>query len=346
MLTNPEFRSTFRRWGIVFFLLVVMAVLVFSIILGSDLLFIFDSQESVPFSVSSNLSANYRADQFSGRVAAMNMGIIEEVIFDQGLDGQNAAQQIEEIVNSLMTPVPTVTPVPTMTATNIGSLPGTIQPTGASDGSATATSQASITPAADSTQASDATNISAPDFTPTGALNSTSAPSQTSTSTPTFTPTSTSSHTPSPTLTPSITPSRTPTNTPIPTSTPTITATPTIDFCSLIILSEFKVKKDDIIWTITNNSADTIQISEIFLDWPDGNDLLKKVKLAKKTIWDIKDGSPPTYIYDEWKGTLGQREIKPGKSAEIVFEFDNKVNITGYFLELVFNEFCVLTAEE
>ena len=56
--------------------------------------------------------------------------------------------------------------------------------------------------------------------------------------------------------------------------------------------------------------------------------------------------APPTFIFDAWKGTLGQREIKPGKSAEIVFEFDNKVNITGYFLELVFNDFCVLTAEE
>ena len=70
------------------------------------------------------------------------------------------------------------------------------------------------------------------------------------------------------------------------------------------------------------------------------------MKLAKKTIWDIKDGSPPTYIFDEWKGTLGQREINPGKSVEIVFEFDNSADIAGYFLELVFNEFCVLTAEE
>lgn len=352
MLANTEFRSTFRRWGIVFLLLVMIAVLVFSIILGSDWLFTLPSDEVVPVSVLSEINANYQLDSFQGRVAAMGMAIIEDVIFDQQPNNENAAQQAQAIVSDLQTQVPTVTPIPTGSPTGIAAQTGTIQATGASSGSPTGTSIISSTPGPSSTYTLTAinTNTPPPNTTSTNTLIPSNTPSLTPT--PTFTPTKTSTPTLTPTKTPTYTPTKTSTNVPTktptitPTNTPTLTPTATLDYCAQFTILNFDVRKKEISWEITNNSSQTILLTEIFLDWPIDNIQLKKIKLRGKTIWDIKDAIPPSLIFSDWKGNQNSREIKAGRSEVIKFEFDDDTVITGYYVELTFDYRCVISAEE
>ncbi|MEK6256388.1 MAG: hypothetical protein N2C13_03600, partial [Chloroflexota bacterium] len=93
-------------------------------------------------------------------------------------------------------------------------------------------------------------------------------------------------------------------------------------------------------------SSEIILITEIFLDWPSTNAQLKKVKVDKKTIWDIQDDIPPTFIFTDWKGNQKDRELKPGETIELVFEFDKNAALTNYLLVITLNDKCVITAEE
>ena len=338
MLSNPEFRTTFRRWGIVFLLLVVMAVLVFSIILAGDWISTFTASEVVPISINSDLIANYQPDTFSGEVAALSLEIIEDVIFDQQLDDQSAAVQLEEIVDELKTPVPTVTPAPTMTPTPLSEQTGTAQvsstPTTILPGP---TQDLTNTPVASSTATVQPSDTPHPGATFTPTTNATATPTQATSQPPSSTPGPTFLPTlvPTSTFTPTFTP--TPTSIPINTPTPTHTATQPADSCGLVELSSFIVKKDEVSWTITNYSSQTILLTGTYINWPSANAQLKKVKLDRRTIWDQKDDTPPTYIFLSWKGRESMREIRAGDSEVILFEFDKNAAAYGYFLELTFN---------
>lgn len=338
MLSNPEIRTTFRRWGIVILLLVVIAVLVFSIIFRGNWGSTFAASEVVPISISSDMIADYGPDSFSGEVAAVSLEIIGEALFDQQPDNQNAADQLEEIVSDLQTPVPTVTPVPTMTPTDLVIQTGTVQATNTPAASSTELTITN-TPLATATGTIQASNTPNPGATATPTSNATASPtlavSQTTTSSPN--PSSTSTATNTPTFTPL--PTSSPTNTPVPAPT----ATQSSDNCSLIELTDFSVKRDDVSWIITNYGSQTILLTGTYINWPTENKELKKVKLDRRVIWDQKDKEPPTYIFLSWKGKESQREIKAGESLVILFEFDKNAAALGYFLELTFDYSCVVT---
>jgi hypothetical protein len=72
--------------------------------------------DSVPFSMHSVLKADYSAEALQGLYPAININIIREAILDQ--DDQADEDRLEEIVDSLLTPVPSVTPRFPATATS------------------------------------------------------------------------------------------------------------------------------------------------------------------------------------------------------------------------------------
>lgn len=343
---NQQNQSTFRRWGIVIFLLVTIAILVFGIILLFDNDTKSSSLEFIPISLQSHFSEVNVSRSLPGQIAAMNMSIIEEVISDQLLLEDGGGVGLEEIINDLLTPVPTVTPMPTMTLTQQGVATSNPSQTSTAILSGTnlptATNSPTINPSSSASPQPTASATDQPVIEPTSTVANTAtiSPTDTATVTPSFTPSNT------PTIAPSITPSNTPTIIPSSTPLPTATFTPTPNLCSLVVFVDFTVKKNDVIWTITNESSQTILISEIYLDWPSDNEQLKKIKLGKKTIWDKQDQLPPTYISSDWKGGEKNREIKPGKTVDLIFEFDNNAALNDYLLVITLNDICVITAEE
>jgi hypothetical protein len=83
--------------------------------------------DSVPFSMHSVLIADYSAEVAQGLYPAVNMNLIREAILDQ--DDQADEERLDEIIDSLLTPVPTVTPRFPATATLLPQVQPTAVPT-------------------------------------------------------------------------------------------------------------------------------------------------------------------------------------------------------------------------
>jgi hypothetical protein len=163
---------------------------------------------------------------------------------------------------------------------------------------------------------------------------------------PTFTPsrTPTITRTPSPTRTRTVTPTITLTPTKTFTLTPTWTYTPTktevpID-CEKIELWNFNVDGQKVRWNIRNNTGTTITITRIYIDWPNGHDLLDKVELAGDAIWDQGDPLPSyTTITSGWKGGAS-RSIATGSYPKLMFQFGDEHEEGCYDLEVEFDVGC------
>lgn len=111
------------------------------------------------------------------------------------------------------------------------------------------------------------------------------------------------------------------------------------------MVSGFRISRKQVRWTITNNTSQTIMITQMFFDWPLSNNKLKKIKLDHWVIWDDQDSNPPTSIITSWSGSSFRREIRPGESEDLVFDFDANPEIFGYFLRLTFNGSCVIEVD-
>jgi serine/threonine protein kinase len=187
-----------------------------------------------------------------------------------------------------------------------------------------------------------------PTLSPTPSATSTPGPSPTFSNTASPTPSlaATGGPTASATQTPSSTPTATPTSMPTSTRTPTLiptqTLTPTTptSVCSSASLNGFSVSGKKVSWTLTNSGSTPIQITGIDVNWPSSNLRLDKVKLDKKTIWDVGDTTPPTTITSGWRG--GTREVAAGKDKDLVFEFsvDATPGSSLYSLTVNLNSAC------
>jgi serine/threonine protein kinase len=215
------------------------------------------------------------------------------------------------------------------------------------DGTRT-TEEAGGTPPATSTV--DATATASPTSTTVEASGSgdpaTASPTATvhhaATDSPTSTPTSTVSWTvtPSPTYTTQPTSTATPTPSLIPPS-PTPSKTPTADVCGAFGLGSFDVDGQQVQWRITNKSAESVRIDEIYLNWPGINGGLVKIELGGDAIWDKKDDSPPTHITSGWKSGVS-RTIGAGQSRILMFQFDNEAKKKGYKLHVGLDIGCTI----
>ena len=336
MRSNPQIQTTLRRWGIVIFLLVVMAILVFGIIILFDIDTSSNSLEFIPISLQSNLSFANDSSYFSGEIAVVEMSIIDEALADQSTGEDGSGVGSDEISNDLLTPVPTVTTAPSHTPTveNSSGTPPTA--TNTSDSNPTDSPSRTYTPTIN--PSSSASPI--PTSSPTAQVSFT--PSQTITPFPSPSSTLTPSQTPSPT----IVPSATFTSTLTPTLTLPPSATPRPDICTFIEVIEFSIDKNRISWTVFNGTSEDFLLEELRFDWPLSNKQLKKIKINGKTIWSEKDKAPPTYVLTEWDKPPSRREISAGSTFKIEFEFDTKAMPNGYYLELNFTNHCKVFAEK
>ena len=152
------------------------------------------------------------------------------------------------------------------------------------------------------------------------------------TATNTIPPTATRTWTPSPTNT------KTPSATPVP-PTPTWTSVPTVtpDVCEAISLHDFDVHGQELDWTISNGSGGNIRITSLYINWPEGNQVLKKIELNGSEIWSGEDEAPPTNISS---GLKGNRLIGTGQSKTLHFYFDQEASSSGYSLEVGFDNGC------
>jgi hypothetical protein len=123
--SSPSSQSGgFSGWLLIPFALTLAALL---LPLASILSPSGQTPDSVPFSMHSVLRADYSSEFAQGLFPALNVNIIREAILDQ--DHQADEERLEEIINSLLTPVPSVTPRFPGTATALPQVQPTAVPT-------------------------------------------------------------------------------------------------------------------------------------------------------------------------------------------------------------------------
>lgn len=216
---------------------------------------------------------------------------------------------------------------------------GTSTATSVIDAAATATPTATVVDAAgpgDSVTASPTSTVaSVPMTSPSATATNPDVPTASATSSPTNTTVWSASVTPTETSQPTFTPS------PIP-PTPTPSKTPTADACDGFGLDGFHVDGQQVEWRITNKSASSVRIDEIYLNWPGANKGLVKIELGGDAIWDKKDDSPPTHITSGWKSGVS-RTIGAGQSRTLMFQFDDEAKTSGYKLEVGLDNGCTIS---
>lgn len=183
-----------------------------------------------------------------------------------------------------------------------------------------------------------------PSLTPTPARLQTPALIQAPTGTPfTFPPvpsdTPPPSHTPIPTAVP-----------PSPTAIPTDTATPPpppTPSCA-ITSGGLTLSGAYISWSVQNNGATPVVLSNLEVGWPDVPDSqrLHEVYWHGGTIAEGDDDQPPSLLPGEmnWLGTPADRELGPNASTELQLEFQDPLLPNGYSVTLTFDNGCTVTA--
>jgi len=91
-------------------------------------------------------------------------------------------------------------------------------------------------------------------------------------------------------------------------------------------------------WKITNTGSTRVTISSIFISWPSTNGYLKRVKVNTATIFDQRQSPPSTVIESGWKGKIKNRQIPPGGTKRLSFEFEKNVATAGYKIAVKFAE--------
>ena len=129
--------------------------------------------------------------------------------------------------------------------------------------------------------------------------------------------------------------------------TPTSTQQPptnTVSPCSSISVSNFLIDAKRAIWSITNNSATTITISQINLSWPAENDSLDKIFLGTGKIWDQTAPPPSIVITSGWTGS--SRDLANGVIRPIKFTFLAQPLNSGYNLSVRFTNGCSIISSD
>ena len=83
---------------------------------------------------------------------------------------------------------------------------------------------------------------------------------------------------------------------------------------------------DKFSWTVTNTGTSTVTIGAISIAWPTVNGALKKIRLDGDDIWKVEAEPPYAQVIDGWHDDVRRRQLAPGQSAELLFEFDNNID--------------------
>ena len=104
--------------------------------------------------------------------------------------------------------------------------------------------------------------------------------------------------------------------------------------CELTALAP-KFKDRTMALTLTNVGDEVCTITKLQLTWPSGNKKLKKIKVNGKEIFKTARAPTSTEV-TTWVGNASLRQIAPGATKTITFEFEGKAspNPSGYELLL------------
>ncbi|MDH4124977.1 MAG: DUF3872 domain-containing protein [Gammaproteobacteria bacterium] len=97
-------------------------------------------------------------------------------------------------------------------------------------------------------------------------------------------------------------------------------------------------------WLVTNTGSSTVTIGSLSVSWPTTNSTLKKIKLNGADIWTAQAEPPYVQIVDNWHDDVRRRQLAPGQTAELRFEFDADIDWAeaNYSISLYFEEGCSL----
>ena len=71
-----------------------------------------EAESFIPAPLGSDALANYGKDDLPGRLRSLSISIVEAVIRDRDPEEENVDSRVEDVSDSLKSPVPTVTPKP------------------------------------------------------------------------------------------------------------------------------------------------------------------------------------------------------------------------------------------
>jgi hypothetical protein len=121
----------------------------------------------------------------------------------------------------------------------------------------------------------------------------------------------------------------------------------TVSFMGCTVAGEntLTIRDDKVEWRLTNTGSKVVTIDNISLDWPQDHGNLKKIKRDRDEIFS---GSvpPPSATITSFSNNLDKRQIKPGETRKLIFEFDAKLPGTTaeeYDITINFDEYCSVT---
>jgi len=101
-------------------------------------------------------------------------------------------------------------------------------------------------------------------------------------------------------------------------------------------------------WSVQNNGATPVVLSNLEVGWPDVPDSqrLHEVSWRGGTIAEGNDDQPPSLLPGEmnWLGTPADRELGLNASTELQIEFQDPLLPNGYSVTLTFDNGCTVTA--
>lgn len=182
-----------------------------------------------------------------------------------------------------------------------------------------------------------------PSLTPTPAPRQAPALTQAPTGTPfTFPPVPSDTPPPSETPIPTAVPPS-----PIATANDTATPAPPTPSCE-ITGGGLTISGADISWSVQNNGATPVVLTNLEVVWPDVPDSqrLHEVYWREGAIAQGNDDEPPSLLPGEinWLGTSADRELGPNASTVLQLEFEDSLLPNGYSVTLTFDNGCTVTA--
>ena len=134
-----------------------------------------EAESFIPAPLGSDALANYGEDEITGRLRSLSISIVEAVIRDRDPEEEDVGSRVDDVSDSLKSPVPSITPKPEdPTGTPTSSPTPTLTPELTGTGTATPTA----TPLPSPTRTSTATDV------PTAGPSSTAGPTATPSNTP------------------------------------------------------------------------------------------------------------------------------------------------------------------
>ncbi len=125
-----------------------------------------------------------------------------------------------------------------------------------------------------------------------------------------------------------------------PTSTRTPEPPPPQDLCENIELLNPKVDLFTARIDVRNRNDAPVEITALWLDWPEDRGRLDRIRFKSNTIWDRGDNNPPTSIDpSEWRSGRS-RSISAGGKETLTFIFSWGSSSDDYALEITFDGSC------